>query len=107
MEGKAVEAERNGDSAKMKDTSRESELYFIHGFIMGTPFENEVCRDQLRCLWTAYCLRYDLTVDTAGYDNDLLGLWHTMEDMGNGGEPETADRSDYDSFDEFMCRYLV
>lgn len=65
-----------------------------------------MCRDQLRHLWTAYCLRYDLDVDTSVYDNDLLSLWQKMDDTDNGGEPETAGWSDYHSFDIFMGAYL-
>lgn len=87
--------------------ARESELQFIREFITGACFENDICCDQLRSLWTAYCLRYDLIVDTAGYDNDILALWNTMEDVDNGGEPEMAFWSDFDSFDNFMCAYLV
>lgn len=92
----------------MKETNAEMkrELCFMQDFIGGACFDEEVCRDQLRCLWTAYCLRHNLDVDTSGYDNDLLSLWQKMEDTDNGGEPETADWSDYDSFNIYMGKYL-
>lgn len=88
----------------MQDTiSRKAEMEYLKEFVRQSCFDEELCRDQLRCLWTAYCLHHGLDVDTSGYDYDLMDLWNaTAED-----EPETADWSDYDSFDNFMCRFLV
>lgn len=91
---------------KLTAADKWKELEFIQAFIEGACFDEEVCQDQLRCLWTAYCLRYNLDVDTSVYDNDLLSLWQKMEDTDNGGEPDTACWSDFDSFDLFMCKYL-
>ena len=51
----------------------------------------------------AYCYHHNLDVDTASYDNDLLGVWNVMLEE----EPKTADWSSHDEFDSFMCRYLV
>ncbi len=83
--------------------SRKAELEYLQEFVRQCCFDEELGRDQLRCLWTAYCLHHGLDADTSGYDNDLMELWNaTAED-----EPETADWSDYDSFDNFMCRFLV
>lgn len=83
--------------------SREAEMKYLKEFVRQGCFDVELIRDQLRCLWTAYCLHHGLDADTSGYDNDLKDLWNaTAED-----EPETADWSDYDSFDNFMCRFLV
>ncbi|WP_289805102.1 hypothetical protein [Faecalibaculum rodentium] len=83
--------------------SRKAELEYLQEFVWQCCFDEELGRDQLRCLWTAYCLHHGLDADTSGYDNDLMELWNaTAED-----EAETADWSDYDSFDNFMCRFLV
>ncbi len=83
--------------------SRKAELEYLQEFVRQCCFDEELGRDQLRCLWTAYCLHHGLDADTSGYDNDLMELWNaTAED-----EAETADWSDYDSFDNFMCRFLV
>ena len=83
--------------------SREAEMKYLKEFVRQGCFDVDIIRDQLRCLWTAYCLHHGLDADTSGYDNDLKDLWNaTAED-----EPETADCSDYDSFDNFMCRFLV
>lgn len=83
--------------------SREAEMEYLKEFVQQGSFDDEISRDHLRCLWTAYCFHHNLDVDTARYDNDLLGLWDVMLE----GEPETADWSSYDEFDNFMCRYLV
>ncbi len=92
----------------MKLTSLDKQKYleWIQVFIGCACFDEEVCRDQLRCLWTAYCLRHNLDVDTSVYDNDLLSLWQMMEDTDNGGEPDTDDWGDYHGFDLFMGKYL-
>lgn len=83
--------------------SREAEMEYLKEFAGQSCFDEELSRDQLRCLWTAYCFHHRLDVDTSGYDNDLLGLWNATAEE----EPETADWSDYGSFENFMCRYLV
>ena len=83
--------------------SREAELKFLRAFIAESCFDTEVCRDQLRMLWTAYCLHHNLDVDTAGYDSDLRELWEAVA----ADEKDTADWSGFDGFDKFMCAYLV
>ena len=83
--------------------SREAEMKYLKAFVRQGCFDEELSRDQFRCLWTTYCLHHGLDADTSGYDNDLKELWSaTAED-----EAETADWSNYDSFDNFMCRFLV
>lgn len=83
--------------------SREAEMKYLKEFVRQSCFDEEVSRDQLRCLWTAYCLHHGLDADTSVYDNDLRELWNTTAE----DESETADWSDYNSFDNFMCKYLV
>ncbi len=83
--------------------SREAEMKYLKEFTRQSCFDVEVNRDQLRCLWTAYCLHHGLDADTSVYDNDLLELWNIMVE----DESETADWSDFDGFDNFMCKYLV
>lgn len=83
--------------------SREAEMEYLKEFARQGCFDEELGRDQLRCLWTAYCFHQRLDVDTSGYDSGLLDLWDTMAEE----EAEKAGWSDYDSFDNFMCRYLV
>ena len=82
--------------------NREQEIKFLRQF----AFEgvgDSIERDQLRCLWTAYCLHHDFQVDTYSYDTDLLMLWAAVSEFAR----DTGDWSDFDSFDNFMCKYLV
>lgn len=79
------------------------EYEYIIDYIHGAFFDNEICREQLRCLWAAYCLHYDIEVDTSRYDGNLLKLWGELLKT----EEDTADWSDYESFDNYMCKYLV
>lgn len=83
--------------------SRKIELKYLKDFVQQSSFEDKNSRDQLRCLWTAYCFHQNLDVDTSGYDNDLLELWSLMLDK----EHKTADWEDIDSYEGFMCCYLV
>ncbi len=99
--------QKSEEKMTLRATDARNERRFIKAHINGVAFENDVCRDQLRCLWTAYCLRYNLVPDTRDYDNDLLSLWQKMDDANNGGESETADWSDFDSFDLYMGAYLA
>jgi len=82
---------------------RKAELAYMISFAAESCFDVDVCRDQLCCLWTAYCLHHNLDVDTAAYDADLAILWAEVSEL----EEDTADWSDFDNFDLFMCRYLV
>lgn len=96
---------RDGKETETKDDdqNRRKELDYMKTFAEQTPFDEELGRDQLRCLWTAYCFHQRLDADTSGYDKDLKELWDVVAE----DEPETADWNDYDSFEVFMCRYLV
>lgn len=82
---------------------RNAEFEFMAAFATESCFDDEVSQDQLRMLWTAYCLHYGLDVDTASYDSDLRKLWEVVAES----EEETSEWSDFDDFDTFMCRYLV
>lgn len=79
--------------------SRAPEINYLKEFVREGDFSEELYRNQLRCLWTAYCFHQRLDVDTSGYDNDLLDLWSAME--------EKSGWNGYDSFDNFMCKHLV
>ncbi len=77
-------------------------MEYLKEFVRQGCFDGELSRDQLRCLWTAYCLHHRLDADTSGYDNDLKELWNPTTES----EPETADGSDYDSFGNFSADIL-
>lgn len=89
--------------ARQPETNNLDELDFLRSFIRESCFDVEVLRDQLRALWTAFCLRRNYDVDTLQYDTTLRELWNVLQETGDG----TADWSDFDSFDNFMCVYLV
>ncbi len=55
------------------------ELDFILDFARDNDFGYDSCREQLRSLWTAYCLHNNLLPDTRLYDNDLLEIWNVVE----------------------------
>lgn len=83
--------------------SRNAEKEYLKHFAAESSLDESVCCNQLRSLWTAYCLHHDLSVDTGGYDADLLDLWGSVE----GNQQKTADWSNFNSFDHFMCQMLV
>ena len=83
--------------------SRVAEFDFMLSYVQESCFDEEICRDWLRMLWTVYCLHHGLEVDTSDYDNDLLELWSKLTETSDG----TSDWSDFSSFDHFMCTYLV
>ncbi len=82
---------------------RDNELAYLAQFAAQSFFDEELYRNQFRALWTAYCFHHGLDVDTAAYDDNLAQLWDILSET----EEDTVDWSDFDSFDHFMCRYLV
>jgi len=82
--------------------NREQEFLYLKNYVKESNFGEDICQEQMRCLWTTYCLHNNLTVDTIDYDNDLLSVWETAEGIGNRSTFCT-----YDDFDDFMCSYLV
>lgn len=87
----------------MQGIDRTAETEYLLDFARESCFDVEVCRDQLRILWTAFCLHHGLDVDTLNYDCELQVLWNVI----SASESDTADWSDFDSFYSFMCRWLV
>ena len=84
--------------------SQKAEFEYLKAFARESSFDNDLSREQLRCQWTTYCFHHELIVDTAEYDNELRELW---EFMVKCGYPLTRWWGSYDSFDAFMCKYLV
>lgn len=77
---------------------------FIRATVEIEAFGNETLMNQLRSLWTAYCLHQDLQPDTRRYDNELLELYQLVE---KAKERPLSCLWDFDAFDNFMCEYLV
>lgn len=82
---------------------RDFEFKYMVGFAYESYLIEELARDQFRALWMAYCLHHNLDADTSEYDDDLAQLWNVVFENGDG----TTEWSDYDSFNNFMSRYLV
>ena len=53
---------------------RTTEFDYMVDFAMTHNLDEGLVRDHLRALWTAYCLHYNLAVDTTEYDKDLIRL---------------------------------
>lgn len=81
--------------------SRKAEYLFLKAFVRESSFDDGASRLQFRCLWTAYCFHHGLTVGTSEYDREL---WELMVKCGYSLMRQWAG---FDSFDTFMCEYLV
>lgn len=82
----------------------QEEFKYLMTFAASGDFDFQLYRNQLRALWTAYCFHAEMDVDTGKYDSKLHELWAAL--------PKTSelcgiDWHDLDSFDGFMCAYLV
>lgn len=87
---------------------RHSEFSYILKFAEQEDLSYEVCLNQLRSLWTAYCLHHDLTPDTAKYDTDIALVWNVVSENGTNpwdGDDEEG-RHSFDLFDLSMGAYL-
>lgn len=80
-----------------------SEWKFLKAFAQESSFDNELCCNRLRSLWTAYCSHHNLDVNTPSYDMALTALWGIVRES----ESFAVNWYDGDSFDDFMSRYLV
>lgn len=79
------------------------EMDWMKRYARESSFDDEICCDRLRMLWTTYCLHYGLDVDTFRYDCNLEELWKVVAET----ELEATDWGDLESFGNFMCKYLV
>lgn len=86
----------------MSSIDKEAELAYLTAFVRESDFDESITLNgQLRALWTAFCLHHNLDVDTAAYDAIVCQLWQAMTPASR------ASWSDFGSFDDFMCEYLV
>ena len=77
--------------------------YILECIESSEDLDEMIVMQQLRCLWTAYCLHQNLDVDTAEYDNRMMEMWNVMQ------ENESAPYSslEYGRFYNVMSKYLV
>ena len=83
--------------------SISAEYKFLFDYATESCFDEEICRDRLRMLWTAFCLQHDLDADTHVYDRYLSMLWERLKETGDGD----SEWDGFDGFENFMCAYLV
>lgn len=84
------------------DEQREYE-YILECIESSEDLSEMVVMQQLRCLWTAYCLHQNIDVDTVEYDNRVMEMWNVMQK--NESAPYSS--LEYGRFYNAMSRYLV
>lgn len=92
------------DYNTVKDTckyNRNEEFEYLLKFAGEADLSEEVLRLQLKSLWSAYCLHKNFDADTLQYDLACRDLWEKVE------EKDTACWGDFDSFENYLCEYLV
>ncbi len=83
---------------------KKQEYEYILECIEGSEDLDEMLvMQQLRCLWTAFCLHHNLDVDTHEYDVKMDEMWQVMQ------ENESAPYSslEFGRFYNAMSKYLV
>lgn len=83
--------------------STSAEYKFLFDYAAKSCFDEGICRDRLRILWTAFCLHNHLDVDTSVYDRYLSMLWERVKETSDWHS--VWDGSDW--FENFMCAYLA
>lgn len=78
---------------------QDTEFDFIKECIKENDLSYTICLEQLRGLWTAYCLHNRYECDTSSYDHKLDELWTEVCEFDIEWLPD--DKS-YKGFDLFM-----
>lgn len=88
----------------INEDNHTQEFEFLKSFAQESFLDVESCRNQLKSLWTAYCIHQNLDVDTALYDEDMMRLWNTVQES----ECDVSDVwENFEQFDNFLCQDLV
>lgn len=97
--------------SELKSFDKATELQFIFDFIEEEDLVFQICRVQLRSLWTAFCLHQDLECGTFEYDMTLEEVWSKMQDQDNlpciWEDDEDEGVIGFDLFEDFMCEEIV
>ena len=91
------------DFLSEKQMNRLRELSWVNSFTSEGFFNDNTSANQLRALWTSYCLHNSLEANTKDYDEDLRAIWQALQSIGG----ELPYWGDYESFYNFMTEYLV
>lgn len=84
--------------------NRSKEFSYIVRFVRGfepDDLQNREIKEQLRSLWVAYCIHWNLDVDTRSYDDDIVVLWEALR------EETGLSTDDFNRFYAFMATHLV
>ena len=78
---------------------------YILDFIIGSEDlrENEIAQMQLKALWTAFCLRRNIDVDTNKYERLICDMWSAIRVEYRGCNKS----GNFEKFDNFMCEWLA
>ena len=90
------------DSCKHNPPKDDSELAYLTEYVRESCFDEEISRDRLRMLWTAYCMHHGIDTGSVRYDSIIFKLWGVMQETGDG----TSEWSDVGEFARFMIAYL-
>lgn len=88
--------------------SLAEEFKYILEFAEVAEFYFEVCRQQLRCLWTAYCIHSNYDCDTGAYDSDLTQIWQALAERDDifNDDSNPWHNINFEEFDMFMGELL-
>ena len=75
----------------------------LMNYIMKSDFQQQVCRQQLMALWTAFCIHNDLDVDTSKYDELLSHIYIALLTKENLFD----DWKIFSNFENYICKFLV
>lgn len=87
----------------MPDMSSVSNRKFdtILDVINEDDFSNKIVRNQIRSLWTAFCIHQNIEPDTREYDEKLSILFDAIKNSSMQSKP-----FNFEAFDLFMGEYL-
>lgn len=90
----------------MTPMTMQDELNFVIGFAAGDASEGnfvyKLNREQLRALWTAFCLHNKCNPDTLAYDIAIAAIWNKVLQQ----KPRPACWSSFKKFDLYMGSLL-
>lgn len=87
---------------------KKAELDYIIEFARtyADDLDVKIVREQLRALWTAYCLHHRLDCDTGPYDSDISNVWFASVEPSASAFDDSDDFHSFDSFDLYMGALL-
>ena len=91
------------DVVKRSFPQKNDDFEFVRKFARSVDFGVEIWAEQLKAVWTAFCLRWDVIVDTGEYDLMISKIHTALTESQTAGK----DCPEFDEFDSYMCGLLV